>query len=173
MDLEQRGFPPTDADERTTLLAHLDWHRNTLRIKTAGLDAAQLDTPLAPSDMTLGGLLKHLAYVENWWFRSVMAGHDDEPWASVDWDADADWDWHSARNDNPAQLRDLFDAEVDKSDAVIASYGSLDAPSSRPNRRTGAPYHLRWIVVHMLEEYARHNGHADLIRQAVDGSVGQ
>ena len=172
MDSEQRGYPPTDADERTTLVAYLDWHRDTLRIKTAGLDAAQLDTPHPPSGMTLGGLLKHLAYVENWWFRSVMAGYADEPWASVDWDADEDWDWHSAKDDTPAQLRDLFEAEVARSDAVLASYDSLDALAVRTNHRTGGPYHLRWILVHMLEEYARHNGHADLIREAVDGSVG-
>ncbi|MCD4536401.1 DinB family protein [Nocardioides sp. cx-169] len=173
MDREQRRFPPTDADERTTLLAYLDYHRDTLRIKTAGLDAAQLDTPHPPSDLTLGGLLKHLAYVENWWFRAVMAGHADEPWASVDWAADEDWDWHSAKDDSPAQLRDLFDAEVDRADAVIASYEGLDAVAARPNRRTGGYYNLRWIVLHMIEEYARHNGHADLIRQAVDGAVGE
>src|SRR5688500_9885863 len=142
MDSEQRGFPPTNADERTTLLAVLDWHRNTLRIKTAGLDAARLDTPHPPSDMTLGGMLKHLAYVENWWVRSVMAGHDDEPWASVDWDADNDWDWHSAKGDNPGQLRDLFDAEVDKSDAVIASITDLDTESARTGRRTGEHFNL-------------------------------
>jgi uncharacterized damage-inducible protein DinB len=172
MDTEQRGFPPNNADERTTLLAFLDWHRNTLRIKTAGLDAAQLDTPHPPSDLTLGGMLKHLAYVENWWFRSVMAGHADEPWASVDWDADEDWDWHSAAHDRPGQLRDLYDAEVDKADAVIASSPSLDALSARPSGRTGEHFNLRWVLVHMVEEYARHNGHADLIREAVDGSVG-
>jgi hypothetical protein len=172
MDTEQRGFPPNNADERTTLLAFLDWHRNTLRIKTAGLDATQLDTPHPPSDLTLGGLLKHLAYVENWWVRSVMAGHDDEPWASVDWEADGDWDWHSAKDDTPAQLRDLFDAEVDKADAVIASITSLDAPSARKSGRTGEHFNLRWVLVHLVEEYARHNGHADLIREAIDGTVG-
>jgi hypothetical protein len=172
MDTEQRGFPPNNADERTTLLAFLDWHRDTLRIKTAGLDAAQLDTAHAPSDLTLGGMLKHLAYVENWWLRSVMAGHSDEPWASVDWDADEDWDWHSAAHDTPGQLRDLYDAEVDKADAVIASFASLDALSSRPSGRTGEHFNLRWVLVHLVEEYARHNGHADLIREAIDGSVG-
>ena len=172
MDPALRGFPPTDADERTTLLAYLDWHRNTLRIKTAGLDAAQLDTPHPPSDLTLGGMLKHLAFVENWWVRSVMAGHNDEPWASVDWVADGDWDWHSATRDNPAQLRDLFDAEVDKSDAVIASIPSLDTLSVRPSKRTDGHFNLRWVLVHLIEEYARHNGHADLIREAIDGSVG-
>lgn len=173
MDPEQRGYPPNNADERTTLLAFLDWHRNTLRIKTAGLDAAQLDTPHPPSDMTLGGMLKHLAYVENWWVRTIMADHDDEPWASVDWAADNDWDWHSAKHDTPAQLRDLFDAEVDKADAVIASITSLDTPSARTSGRTGEHFNLRWVLVHLVEEYARHNGHADLIREAVDGSVGQ
>lgn len=172
MDNEQRGFPPSNADERTTLLAFLDWHRNTLRIKTAGLDAGQLDTPHPPSDLTLGGMLKHLAYVENWWVRRIMGGHEDEPWASVDWEADGDWDWHSAVHDTPAQLRDLFDAEVDKADAVIASMTSLDTPSAHRSGRTGEHFNLRWVLVHLVEEHARHNGHADLIREALDGSVG-
>ena len=172
MELE-RVFPPTDADERTTLLAYLDWHRATLRLKVAGLDADQLHTAHPPSELTLGALLKHLAFVENWWFRSVMAGHADEPWASVDWEADEDWDLHSAVHDSPAQLRDLLDAEIDKADAVIASFDSLEATSATPNRRSGRPYTLRWVLVHMIEEYARHNGHADLIREALDGAVGQ
>ena len=173
METEQRGYPPHNADERTTLLAFLDWHRNTLRIKTAGLDARQLDTPHPPSDLTLGGMLKHLAYVENWWVRRIMGGHEDEPWASVDWEADGDWDWHSATHDTPAQLRDLFDAEVDKADAVIASMSSLDTPSAHQSARTGEHFNLRWVLVHLIEEHARHNGHADLIREALDGSVGQ
>jgi len=173
MDIEQRGYPPNNADERTTLLAFLDWHRNTFRIKIAGLDAQQLDTPHAPSDMTLGGMTKHLAYVENWWVRRIMGGHDDEPWASVDWEADADWDWHSAVHDTPAQLRDLFDAEVDKADAVIASMTSLDTESKHTSGRTGGHFNLRWVLVHLVEEYARHNGHADLIRESIDGAVGQ
>ena len=159
-------------DERATIQGFLDHHRDVLRRKCAGLTREQLATAHPPASMTLGGMLKHLAYVENWWVRAVMAGHRDEPWASVDWSADEDWDWHSARDDTPAQLRDLFDAEVDKADAVIASYDSLDALSARP-KGSGQHVNLRWVLVHLVEEYARHNGHADLIREAIDGSVGQ
>ncbi len=173
MDAEQRGYPPNDADERTTLLAFLDWHRNTFRIKVAGLDAHQLATPHPPSDMTLGGMVKHLAYVENWWVRHIVAGHDDEPWSSVDWAADGDWDWHSAVDDTPEQLRELYDAEVDRADAVIASIDSLDTESAHTSGRTGGHFNLRWVLVHLVEEYARHNGHADLIRESIDGAVGQ
>jgi hypothetical protein len=142
MDTEQRGFPPNNADERTTLLAFLDWHRNTLRIKTAGLDAAQLDTPHPPSDLTLGGMLKHLAYVENWWFRSVMAGHADEPWASVDWDADEDWDWHSAAHDRPgAAPRPLRrrGRQGRRGHRVVSQPGRAVRSSQRPHRRALQP----------------------------------
>lgn len=173
MDPEQRGYPPNDADERTTLLAFLDWHRDTLRIKTGGLDAAQLDTTHPPSDLTLGGMLKHLAYVENWWVRRTMGGYDDQPWASVDWKADGDWDWHSAADDTPEQLRDLYEAEVARADAVIASLDDLGTLSVHTSGRTGGHFNLRWVLVHLVEEYARHNGHADLIRQSIDGSAGQ
>ena len=98
----------------------LDWHRDTLRIKTDGLDAGQLDQRLEPSTMTLGGMLKHMAYVEDWWFNQVFAGNPEpEPWASVDWDADNDWDWHSATEDTPEQLRALLDEAVAASDRIL------------------------------------------------------
>ena len=101
--------------------AFLDYHRDTLRIKTDGLDAAQLDQRLEPSTMTLGGMLKHLAYVEDWWFNQVFAGNPDpEPWASVDWKADDDWDWHSAAEDTPEELRALLDETIAISDRIVA-----------------------------------------------------
>ncbi len=173
-----RSDPPLQADEATTLRTFLDYHRDTLRWKTAGLDAAQLATPLAPSDMTLGGLLKHLAYVESNWFSAVMTGGDElAPFDTVDWSADRDWDWHSAADDSPAELRILFDRAVAASDQVIdgalASDDGLDLLSVRTDGRTGEAFTLRWVLVHMIEEYARHNGHADLLREAVDGLTGE
>ena len=168
-----RVDPPLAADELTTLRCFLDYHRDTLRQKTAGLDAEQLAVTLPPSDMTLGGMVKHLALVENWWFHEVFRGGEPtQPWASVDWDADADWDWHSAVEDTPEQLRALLDAEVAASDQVLAAAAGLDELSQKPGR-SGERFSLRWIVVHMIEEYARHNGHADLIRQSIDGATGE
>ena len=150
-----------------------------MRIKTEGLDAEQLDQRLEPSTMTLGGMLKHMAYVEDWWFNQVFAGNPEpEPWASVDWKADDDWEWHSAAEDSPEQLRALFDETIAVSDRILnealAAAEGLDASSQLPSRRLpDSKFNLRWILVHMIEEYARHNGHADLIRESIDGQVGE
>jgi uncharacterized damage-inducible protein DinB len=173
-----RTDPPTAAGEAETLVGFLDFHRETLRMKTEGLDAAQLDQRLAPSTMTLGGLLKHLAYVEDWWLSQVYADHPPpEPWASVDWHADGDWEWHSAAEDTPEQLRRLYDEMVAASDRILREAlvrpDAMESLSRRtfrsePSRR----YNLRWILLHLIEEYARHNGHADLLRESIDGSVG-
>ena len=168
-----RTDPPLAADERTTLLAFLDYHRDTLRMKAGGLDATQLDTSLAPSAMTLGGMVKHLALVEHSWLRRVFRGEEyAEPWASVDWEADVDWDWHSARDDSPEEIWALYERMVADADAVVAGAG-LDDLSARPSRHTGEPFSLRWILLHLVEEYARHNGHADLIRESIDGATGE
>ena len=164
---------PYAADERTTLLAFLDSHRDTLRRKTEGLDAAQLAATLAPSDLTLGGMLKHLAYVEDWWIGVNLVGlAPHAPFDDVDWDADGDWDWHSAVEQTPAELRALFDAFVARSDALVADTDSLDVIAQRRHPHSGDGPSLRWILVHLIEEYAQHNGHADLIRQSIDGRVG-
>ncbi len=173
-----RTDPPLAAGEAETLVAFLDYHRDTLRIKAEGLDAAQLDQRLEPSTITLGGLLKHLAYVEDWWFNQVYADNPPpEPWASVDWKADGDWDWHSAAADTPDQLRGLYDETVAISDRILhealAHPGALESLSRRTFRSDPSRhYNLRWILVHLVEEYARHNGHADLIRESIDGQVG-
>jgi len=142
-------------------------------MKTAGLDAAQLDSRHPPSEMTLGGMLKHLALVEHSWIRRVFRGEAyAEPWASVDWEADVDWDWHSAADDSPEEIRALFDREVAAADRAVAG-ASLDDLAARPHHRTGERFSLRWILLHLVEEYARHNGHADLIRESIDGEVGE
>src|SRR5690349_22804848 len=108
MSEDPRLNPPLTGPESDILVGFLDWHRQTLQVKTAGLDAAQLGQRLEPSTMTLGGMLKHLAYVEDWWFNQVFAGNEThEPWTSVDWDADEDWDWNSATHDSPEELHAL------------------------------------------------------------------
>jgi hypothetical protein len=168
-----RVDPPTHGDERTLLLGFLDYHRETLRLKAGGLDAAQLDTALPPSEMTLGGMVKHLALVENSWLRDKFLGDGlSEPWRSVDWEADDDWDWHSAADDSPAQIWALYDEMIADADTILAGAG-LDDLSAKRARSTGEPFSLRWIVLHLVEEYARHNGHADLIRESIDGTTGE
>jgi len=171
----ERVDPPLAGDERAILLGFLDYQRDTLRMKTAGLDAAQLEAALAPSTMTLGGMLKHLAFVEHWWFECVFLGEEyAEPWASVDWKDDADWDWHSATHDTPEELRAMLDRACAASDAVLSATADLGALSKRTSRRRADErFSLRWIMAHMIEEYARHNGHADLIRESIDGESGE
>ena len=169
---DTRPRPPYAGNERDTLLGFLDWHRATFRIKAGGLDDAQLNQALPPSSMTLGGMVKHLAFVEDWWFGFNLTGQQAEPWASVDWDADEDWDWHSAADDTAAELWQLYETEVARAEETVRD-SDLDRPSERTHPRTGERISLRWIVVHMIEEYARHNGHADLIRESIDGVTGQ
>ncbi len=165
--------PPVQGDERTLLLAFLDYHRATLRTKAGGLDASQLAATLPPSDMTLGGMVKHLALVEHNWLREVFLGEPMvEPWASVDWDADRDWDWHSARDDDPEEIWRLYEAMVADADGIIAG-AALDDLSAESSRSQQRPFSLRWILLHLIEEYARHNGHADLMRESVDGQTGE
>ena len=176
LDEQGRPEPPLAADETATLLGFLDYQRATLAWKCAGLDAAGLAATVAASSMTLGGMLKHLAYVEDLWCSRWLHGRDPEPpWDTVDWQADPDWDWHSAAEDSPEQLHALWQDAVAGSLTLVA--GALaDGGLKRLARRTwagGEAPSLRWILVHLIEEYARHNGHADLIRESVDGLTGE
>jgi uncharacterized damage-inducible protein DinB len=160
------------------MLAYLDYHRDTLRMKVAGLDREQLDRSLAPSTMTLGGLVSHLTLVEDDWFSVVLAGHEPAPpWDTVDWRADNDWDWHMAAGEPLEDLLGPYDATVARADESIAAAlgrDGLETLSARAARRGDAGHvSLRWILLHMIEEYARHNGHADLLRESVDGEVGE
>ena len=178
MDAPDRTDPPLAADEATTLRAFLDYHRDTLRWKVSGLDQEQLARTLAPSTMTLGGMMKHLALVENWWFEVVLLGRPDmPPFDVVDWDADPDWEWHSAAEETPEEVRALFDRAVAGADAAIeealATPAGLGTLSVKESRREKKMFTLRWILLHMIEEYARHNGHADLIRESIDGVTGE
>lgn len=173
----ERTDPPTAGDEAAILLGFVDFHRRTLLTKADGLDATQLATRLEPSTMTLGGLLHHLAYVEDIWCSVVLHGNPPaEPWASVDWSADRDWEWTVAATLAPDELRRRYLAAVDLSDELVGqalrTHG-LDAVAVRRDRQTDAEISLRWILVHLVEEYARHNGHADLIRESIDGATGE
>ncbi|MFC6713579.1 DinB family protein [Branchiibius cervicis] len=173
---DPRTAPPLQGTEINTLLGFLQYHRDTLLMKVDGLEQVQLNTRFAPSEMTLGGLMKHVAFVEDYWFQDILLGAQmPEPWASADWEADRDWDWHSATSDSPMQLRMFVLRARERSDRAIAACmraERLDTLSQRADRRTGQPFTLRWIMLHLIEEYARHNGHADLIRESIDGSTG-
>ncbi|GAB2722588.1 DinB family protein [Arthrobacter bambusae] len=176
VDEQGRPEPPLAADEAATLLGFLDYQRATFAWKCAGLDASGLGATVAPTSMTLGGLLKHLAYVEEHWFSQCLHNRDRQPpWDTVDWKADPDWEWHSAAEDSPEQLRALWQDTVTRSRLLVAEAmddGGLDRLAARTWSDGRAPS-LRWIVLHMIEEYARHNGHADLLRESVDGVVGE
>lgn len=172
-ELAARPFPAAPS-EVEALLGALHRNRRTFAWKTGGLDADAMRRTLGPSSMTLGGLVKHLALVEDHYFTHQLLGRDyPAHWAPTG--EDPDWEWTSAADDSPEQLRTLWLQAVERSqaavDEVLATGGGLDHPlavsdSSRtPN--------LRRVLVDLVEEYARHTGHADLIRESVDGLVGE
>jgi uncharacterized damage-inducible protein DinB len=164
--------PDHAGDELTLLNQFLDFQRAVLYRKAEGLSAAQLAARLGPSDLTLGGLLKHGALVEDGWFQERLLGLPSrEPWAGVDWDADPDWEFRTAQDDAPDDLLRMYREACDRSRAAVAEVGDLDAMAKQPNR-SGELFSLRWILIHMIEETARHAGHADLIRESIDGATG-
>jgi uncharacterized protein DUF664 len=168
--------PPIAGDETATLLGSLDRQRATLAWKCGGLDTAGLQARLAPSAITLGGLLKHLALVEDDYFSSRLLGRPlSRPWDTVDWDNDPDWEWRTAAEDSPEQLFALWQDAVARSRAAVTealAEGGLDQLARRSWPGGRAPS-LRRILIDLIEEYARHVGHADLIRESVDGLVGE
>ena len=167
---------PVAAGEVASLLDFLDSQRAIFAWKCAGLDAAGLRVTVGASSMTLGGMLKHLACAEDLWCSRYLHGHERAaPWDAVDWTADPGWDWDSAADDSPDRLHTLWQDAVARSRSLVAE-ALADGGPDRPSRRAlpgGDVPNLRWILLHLLEEYARHNGHADLIREAVDGRTGQ
>jgi hypothetical protein len=168
--------PPMAGSELDTLLGALERQRRYVAWKCGNLDPAGLRATLGPSTMTLGGLLRHLAAVEDDVFSVKLHGHDPHPpWDTVDWDADPDWEWHIAAADSPEQLESLWQDAVRRSRTLVAKAiadGGLDRLASYtwPDGRTPS---LRRLLMDMIEEYARHVGHADLLRESVDGLVGE
>ncbi len=160
-----RPEPPMGAGEIATLLGFLERQRATFAWKVGGLDASSLRATLGPSSMTVGGMIKHLTRFEddmsNEW---LLQRGQLPPWSAIDWKADHDWDWRSAREDTPAQLYAAWTDAVARCRAVMDQAVTDRASSAAPR--------LRYILPNMIEEYARHNGHADLIRESVDGLVG-
>ncbi|WP_030177651.1 DinB family protein [Streptomyces sp. NRRL S-813] len=170
MTTEERLEPALDADERTMLEGWLDYHRQTLAWKCQGLTDEQLRTASAePSDLSLMGLVRHMAEVERHWFRAVLAG--EEPGPIYYSEQDPDGDFHVTEKDTWAEAYATWQAEIEAARRSAAGI-RLDELSQRHDRRTDKPFNLRWIYTHMIEEYARHNGHADLLRERLDGTTG-
>lgn len=167
--------PPTAGTETEQLLGALERMRATFRYKADGLDAAGLNTRLGASALTLGGLLKHLAAVEDTSFGWKLRGeHPGPDWKDVDWD-DNDWTFRSAAEDSPEELYALWDASVARSRARTAAAlaeGGLDqlVHAAWPD---GTRMSMRRFLCDMVEEYGRHTGQADMLREAVDGRVGE
>ena len=173
MDLFQRRIPDPGASEKALLVQFLDDQRAAVAAKAHGVDAAGTAQTVAASPLTLGGLVKHLTLVEHSWFEHRFVGApEEEPWASVDWDADPDWEFRVGATEPMADLLEAYAAVCGRANAIIAGSDLDDrATWSSPNPELGRPT-LRWIVLHMIEETARHAGHADLLRESVDGVVG-
>jgi len=168
MTTVERIEPPLAADERTMLNAWLEYHRATLELKCDGLTPEQLRLrSMPPSTLSLLGLVRHMAEVENNWFRFWLDG--DGP--VYRWEGDEDFDVEDASVD---EAFDYWHAECDNARRIVAGYASLDDVG--PGQSTDDPrysgFTVRWVLLHMIEEYARHNGHADLLRQAIDGVTG-
>ena len=162
---EMPAYAVNVGDERTTLTGFLDFQRGVMLRKVADLDEVGLRRPMTPSGLTLLGMVKHLAYVERWWFQTVFAGNDvSYPWT----DDDPDADWRAEPDETPEAIAGLYRDECARSREIVsgASFGDT---CSDPR---GDTITMRWIVAHMIEETARHLGHADIMREAIDGATG-
>ena len=163
---DTRREPPETGDERAMLAGFLDFHRATLRWKCAGLTDEQLTSySVRSSALTLLGLVRHITEVERWWFLPFL-GEEPEPVYFTDERPNDDFD--ALDSVGPAEVFDRWAAEVERIRTAIAPIG-LDVEFVRG----GKTFSLRWVYLHMIEEYARHNGHADLIREGIDGVTGE
>jgi uncharacterized damage-inducible protein DinB len=162
--------------ETDSLLSVLERNRRTFAWKTAGLDEKDLRATTAASSMTLGGLIKHVALVEADWLAVKLAGQEyGAPWEAVDFDTDPDWEWRTGALGSPDEVYGLWRDAVERSRALVAEViekRGLDGPAAFtwPDGRTPT---VRAMLLDMIEEYARHTGHADILREAVDGRVGE
>ena len=168
IEMPERRAEPRAGDERTQLEGWLDYHRATLVMKCAGLSDEQLTTPaVPPSELTLLGLLRHMALVEVSWFDVDLHGSDTPlPFTSDD---DRDYEFHALDSSSPEEVSHVFHQACASSRQLTHGL-ALDALTKREG--PDGPVDLRWIFLHMIEEYARHNGHADLLREVLDGSTG-
>lgn len=170
-----RPEPPLAGDETTTLLGSLERQRSTFAWKCGELDDEELGLSFGRSTMTIGGLLKHLALVEDEVFTKALLGRPlPAPWDAVDWERDSDWEWRTAADDDASSLYALWQAAVRRSRAAVAlamREEGLDRSADLVFQ--GRHPSLRRLVIDMIEEYARHVGHADLLRESIDGLTGE
>ena len=168
--------PPLAGSEADAIVGALDRLRTTFRFKADGLGAAGLRRTVGASSLTLGSLLKHLAATEDHHSTVKLSGDPlGEPWTSWGWDGSNDWEIESAREDSPAELYAVWDGAVERSRARFAAAlarGGLDQPVAAHDDE-GHHANLRRLLLDLVEEYGRHTGHADLLREAVDGRVGE
>ncbi len=165
---DTRAPVPRVGDERQLLTAYLDWGRSTFELKCSGVPEARLsEKAIPPSGLSLHGMLRHLAAVERWWFRIQFAGEDVSMLYYSDDDPNQDFD---SLDGVPAEEFAVWRAECERSREIVSKAESLDTTGT--HRASGKPISLRRIVVHMIAEYARHNGHADLLRERIDGATG-
>ncbi|MFE5485636.1 DinB family protein [Streptomyces sp. NPDC056527] len=169
VDHTARTEPSTTAGEREMLEGWLDYHRHTLAVKCEGLTEPQLRTASAPpSDLSLLGLVRHMSEVERGWFRRVLA--DERPGRIYGTDEDRDRAFHLTAADTWDEAYATWQGEIARARELAAAH-HLDDPA-KGEHRSGETFNLRWIYTHMIEEYARHNGHADLLRERIDGATG-
>lgn len=169
--MSDRPEPALVGTELEALTGFLDFLRATVFTKTDGLSDEQLRATLPTSSMTLAGMLRHLAFVEDYWMGWVWSGEENEPWAGVDWAADGDWDWNSAVSADGDSLREELRRAQDASRAKTPAGLDLDELAAKELR--SGPVNRRYILVHLIEEYARHCGHADVLAEAIDGRTGE
>ncbi len=168
MTEDNRPEPPSVGGEREMLSGFLDFHRATLLWKLEGLDDEQLRRAMVPSATSLLGLVKHLAYVERSWFQGVWAGQEVTfPWTREDPDAD----WRIEPDETTQDILDLYNGECDRSRQIVAAASALDEAVVHPRWKEAVS--RRWILTHMIEETARHAGHADILREQLDGTTGE
>ncbi|MEU9336301.1 DinB family protein [Streptomyces sp. NPDC048290] len=166
----ERSEPAKTAAERAMLDGWLDFHRATLAAKCEGLDDDQLKTAsVPPSSLTLLGLVRHMADVERGWYRRVLAGEDVPPIHYTE--DDLDGDFRTGPSDTWQEAYATWQREIEVARRHAAGF-ALDDLARGEHHRHKEPFNLRWIHTHMIEEYARHNGHADLLREAIDGKTG-
>ena len=165
---DTRPTLPLVGEEREILTAFLDWQRQTFELKCAGVPPERLaEKGVPPSVLSLHGLARHLAGVERWWFRIQFAG-EDVPMLFYS-DDDPNQDFEFTDGDAATDLA-TWRSECERSRTIVAAADSLEQTGTQ--LRTGQPISLRRILVHMTAEYARHNGHADLLRERIDGATG-
>jgi uncharacterized damage-inducible protein DinB len=162
------SYPDVTAGERESLEQFLDFHRaGVLRTLDDLTDAEAAAQVLAATDLTAGGIVKHLAAVEDLWFsHKLFDVPSAEPWRSAPFDQDPDWEFHSAAGNSVAELRELYRSACEASRRNTGGFESLDVLAVRGSFG-GQSVSLRWIYLHMIEETAQHRGHLDLLLDAI------